>query len=226
MAQARKDPLINNQIYHVYNRSIAGFKFFNTEDDYERMVRMIDLYRYNDFDYRFSRFDELDSDTKEKIISVLRENSSRSVEIIAYCLMPTHLHLVLKQLSESGISKYLSKLLNSYARYFNQKYKRSGHLWSGTFKSVLVEDDEQLLHLTRYIHLNPTSSKLAETPEDWAYSSYEEYLHPDKASCNICHFDGLFDLKSDEYKRFVDDRKEYQAKLSEIKSILIDDYTG
>jgi putative transposase len=190
------------------------------------MMRMIDLYRYHDFNYRFSRFNELDGDTKEKIIDALRENSNRSVEIVAYCLMPTHLHIVLKQLSESGISKYLSKLFNSYARYFNQKYKRSGHLWSGTFRSVIVRNDEQLLHLTRYIHLNPTSSKLVEAPEDWTYSSYEEYINSGKHLYEICQFDGLFDFKPGEYKRFVDDRKEYQSRLSEIKSILIDDYTG
>ncbi|MCM8826817.1 MAG: hypothetical protein NC904_04785 [Candidatus Omnitrophica bacterium] len=70
----------------------------------------------------------------------------------------------------------MSRVSNSYARYFNIKYGRRGPLWEGTFKNVLVNNDEQLLHLTRYIHLNPTTAFLVERPEDWSFSSYREYL--------------------------------------------------
>lgn len=82
------------------------------------------------------------------------------VDVIAYCIMPTHLHFVLCQLKDNGISIYMKNLLDSYTRYFNTRYKRKGPLWEGRFKSILVQTEEQLLHLTRYIHLNPISGAL------------------------------------------------------------------
>ena len=70
----------------------------------------------------------------------------------------------------------MRRLLNSYTRYFNEKIKRKGPLWEGRFKKVLVNSDEQLLHLTRYVHLNPVSAGIVEKPEDWPCSSYREYI--------------------------------------------------
>ena len=139
--------------------------------------------------------------------------------------MPTHLHLILKQITDGGISKYVSRVLNSYTRYFNLIHRRTGPLWSGRFKSVLVAENDQLLHLTRYIHLNPTSAGLVKKPDDWQFSSYKEYVH-DKSVKGICKFDNIIDLKSSQYKKFVADRQGYQKELSKIKQILIEDYTG
>ncbi len=78
--------------------------------------------------------------------------------------MPTHIHLILKQLKEDGISAYMSKILNSYTCYFNRRTKRKGPLWESRFKRVEVTSDEQLLHLTRYIHLNPVTAHIVEEP--------------------------------------------------------------
>jgi putative transposase len=224
--QLRKDPLVKHQIYHVFNRSIAGFRIFNRDRDYLRMQMMIRVYQFLNFNEKFSDFENYSEVAKDGIIRDLNTDGERMIDIIAYCIMPTHIHLILKQLTDDGISKFMSKILNSYAKYFNTKYKRSGHLWSGKFKSVLVEDDEQLLHLTRYIHLNPTSAKLVDDPREWGFSSYHEYINPDNNKRNISKSEGLFDIDPKEYKKFVDDRKSYQIKLSEIKALLMDDYTG
>jgi putative transposase len=79
--------------------------------------------------------------------------------------MPTHIHLVLRQLKDGGISKFMSNILNSYSRYFNIKHNRKGPLWEGRFRKVLVGSDEQLLHLTRYVHLNPVTACLVDKPK-------------------------------------------------------------
>lgn len=225
MATFRKDPLVNEQYYHIYSRSIAKYVIFNDSSEFERMLDLINLYRFCDFDYKYSRFKQFDFQTQSEIIERLKNQNKTLVDIIAYSIMPTHIHLVLKQNTDDGITKYMSRILNSYAKYFNQKHHRLGHLWSQRFQNVLVNSDEQLLHLTRYAHLNATSAGLVKKPEDWFFSSYLEYIKPE-SSGGICNFDGLFDLTPAQYQKFVNDRKSYQRDLSIIKNILIDDYSG
>ncbi|MCL5407494.1 MAG: transposase [Patescibacteria group bacterium] len=224
--QSRKDPLVNDQYYHIFSRSIAQFKIFNNNEDYLRMLDILDLYRYIDFIYKYSNFNELTDANQQAIIANLRKDNDVLVEIIAYCLMPTHLHLLLKQITDKGIAKYMSKLLNSYARYFNIKHKRVGPLWTGRFKSIVVSSDEQLLHLTRYIHLNPTSAGLVDKLNSWEFSSYYEYIDSDIKKEKICSFSDILTLSPKEYKKFVESRKSYQKELSLIKNVLIDNYTG
>lgn len=225
MTLVRKDPLVNNEYYHIYTRSIAGFKVFNDSSDYERMIELINLYRFIDFEYKYSSFKVLDIVHQNTILDRLNNDNHVYIEIISYCIMPTHIHFILKQTADSGISKYIGKVLNSYTKYFNLKHKRQGPLWSSRFKSVLVKNDEQLLHLTRYVHLNPTSAGLAKKPSDWAYSSYSEYIDQEFHN-KICSYNGLFDISAKEYAKFVLDRKDYQRSLSIIKNYLIDNYTG
>jgi putative transposase len=221
--QIRKDELANNQIYHIYSRSIAKFVVFNNQNEYSRILNIIKLYRHVNFNYKYSRFIALEPQNQFSIIEDLESENNHLVEIIAYCLMPTHIHLILKQTVDFGISKYMSNILNCYSRYFNVKHGRIGPLWSGRFKNVLVNDDEQLLHLSRYIHLNPVSANLINDINDWQFSSYYEYIG-DKH--DLCNFKDLIDFNSKEYKKFVSDRRDYQMQLSAIKSLTIDDYAG
>ncbi len=223
--QYRKEPLDKGYIYHVFSRSIAGYQIFKVAQEYSRMLDIIRLYRYMDFNYRYSRFIELEGQTKSAIINTLEKDSSLLTSVVAYCLMPTHLHLILKQIENNGISNYMSKILNSYSRFFNSAHKRIGPLWAGRFKSVLIKTDEQLLHLTRYIHLNPTSAGLCKKPDDWIFSSYREYTNT-STTARICSHDGLIKISPTEYRKFVSDRKAYQRELSIIKQKLIDDYSG
>ena len=189
------------------------------------MLNIIDLYRYIDFIYKYSGFNELSLVNQQAIVANLRKSQSILVEIVAYCLMPTHFHLLLKQVSDRGISKYMARVLNSYSRYFNVRHKRTGPLWTSRFKSVSVASDEQLLHLTRYIHLNPVSARIVKKTKDWDYSSLQEYIDTDTTK-NICAFFDIISLNPKDYKQFVQDRKSYQKEISRIKDILIDNYTG
>lgn len=79
------------------------------------------------------------------------------ISIVSYCLMNNHFHLLIRQLRDYGVSKIMQKILNGYTKYFNARYKRTGRLFESAFKSVLVSSSEQLLHVSRYIHLNPIS---------------------------------------------------------------------
>lgn len=218
----RKDPLVNGQYYHIINRSIAKYIVFNDAQDYSRIIELIDLCRYSDFLYKYSIFLELTDQYQNQFISRLKITSLKLVDIIAYCIMPTHIHLILKQNVDGGISKYMAKVFNSYTRYFNIRHQRKGPLWEGRFKNILVKDDEQMLHLTRYIHLNPTSAGLVKKPEDWQFSSYYEYINDIKGS-TICDFKTIIDMKPKQYKNFVHDRIDYQKKLFLIKKLLLDD---
>lgn len=223
--QKRKDPLEIGEFYHIYSRSIAGYRIFNDESDFDRMYELFKLYRYSNFDFKYSRFCNLSIEDQANIERNLVNENNILIEIVAYCIMPTHIHLLLKQEMDCGISKFMARVLNGYSRYFNTKHLRAGPLWAGRFKNVLVKSDEQLLHLSRYIHLNPTSAGLVKEPEDWQFSSYGEYLGD--PSNGLCNFKNLFEMFSaEDYKKFVSDRKTYQREISIIKNLLIEDYTG
>lgn len=226
MTEHRKEKLENNFYYHIFSRSIAKFTIFNKPEDYSRVIEILDLYRYTNFAHKYSKYLQLDANTQSNILMELKKGNDLLAEIVAYCVMPTHIHLVLKQIKNNGISKYMAKVLNSYSKYFNIKHKRCGPLWAGRFKSVLVEGDDQLLHLTRYIHLNPSSADLVKNPLEWPYSSFEEYVDADFSDSRLCSFDDLIDTTGKDYKKFVLDRKDYQRQISLVKNVLIDDYTG
>ena len=225
--QRRKDPLQNNHYYHIYSRSIAGYKIFNDATDFERFYNLLNLCRFCNFDYKYSTFMRLSLEFQLDVMISLKKENNALVEIIAYCLMPTHIHLLVKQLKEEGISKFMARVLNAYSKYFNTRHGRLGPLWSGRFKNVLIQNDEYLLHLTRYIHLNPTSAGLVNSPTEWQYSSYNYFIDPVNSRPDfITPQDDLFSITPKQYKKFVLDQKSYQRELAQIKSLTIDNYTG
>ena len=218
----RKDSLVNGQVYHVFNRSIAKYTIFNGRGDYMRFIEMLSLYRHQNFPYCYSRFKILSNDFQNQFLLGVEKENKHLVEIIAFCVMPTHFQFVLRQVSNDGISKFMAKVLNSYAKYFNAEHARSGPLFEGHFKSVLIKDDIQLLHITRYVHLNPVSAGIINSPEEWEYSSYVNYLNPERPGI----ITPILDLKPEKYQKFVNDQISCQRELSKIKALLIDNYSG
>lgn len=220
----RKNPLVIGETYHIFTRSIADFQIFNEKSDFSRMQQLIKYYRI-DNNAKFSDFINYQIVQKvgfNNMIKTISKDKDSLVQMIAYCLMPTHLHFILKQLSKKGITDYMKDILNSYTRYFNIKHKRKGPLWESRFKSVLVDSDEQLLHLTRYIHLNPVTAQLVDRPEKWDFSSYREYLSKVNDYVSICQFDDILEIKPSSYRQFVNDRISYQRELAKIKNLQID----
>ncbi|MBN1622087.1 MAG: transposase [Endomicrobiales bacterium] len=213
----RKVPIITNEIYHVFNKSIAGFKIFNNAADFSRIIQLLQYYQNEKPPISFVKFNRsVKFRKKDSYQTALLPKENKLVDILAYCIMKTHIHLTLKQLRENGISKFIKHVLEGYTKYFNIKYNRKGPLWEGRFKNVLVGTDEQLIHLTRYIHLNPVTYHFVDKPDKWEYSSFNEYLHGEK----ICKFKNILDIEPSKYKEFVNDRISYQRELAKIKKLL------
>jgi len=148
--------------------------------------------------------------------------NNRIVEIICYCLMPNHFHLLLKQVREKGISEFMSKISNSYTKYFNTKGKRTGPLLQGDFKSVHIGSTEQLIHTHRYIHINPKEGFLVKNLQDYKWSSYLEYLNLE--SDPICNKKTIFEQfqSVNSYKEFISDHLGYVKNLEGIKHLALD----
>ncbi len=150
---------IENGYYHVYNRGVEKRDIFMDKQDYAVFLNY--LKKYLD--------PTLGSDPLWQRKSLFQE-----VELIAFCLMPNHFHLLVKQKTINSITKLLRAVCTRYVMYFNKKYERVGGLFQGKYKAALVMEDSYLLHLSRYIHLNPHigSDPLINYP----YSSYNHYL--------------------------------------------------
>ncbi|MFH1283489.1 MAG: transposase [bacterium] len=218
----RKEPLVDNHVYHVFTRSIAEYNIFRSDNDFQRFINTINYYSAEIPPCKFSGYLRLFDKSRSEIMATIT-NSAKIVKILSFCIMPTHLHLVLEQLKENGISKFVNTVLISYSKYFNTKYERKGPLWEGRFKNVLVETNEQLLHLTRYVHLNPVTASIIKKPEDWKYSSFKEYTQDECAYRNkICSFSHYLDIKPEEYRQFVHERIDYQKELQMIKHCLLE----
>ena len=221
----RKDKLSVGGVYHIFNKSIANFKIFNNEAEFLRMRYMLKYYQRDMLHDCFARFMEREKVIKSGFYSafaLIEHNKGKLVDIIAFCLMPSHLHLILRQVKENGISLFVGNLLNSYARYFNLKHRRKGPLWEGRFKDVLVNHDEYLLHLTRYLHLNPVTSYLVECPDQWQHSSFLEFLSKANKEEAICQFSDILSVRPTAYKKFVEDRIAYQRELAKIKDLILE----
>jgi putative transposase len=217
-------PLVNENYYHVVNRGIAEIPAFQNRWNYKRFVSYLSYYQNIDVPGRFSFFLQLSKNERIKILSEMKKEKHFYVDIIAYCLMPTHFHLLLKQTVDNGISIFMSKITNSYTRYFNVKNGRKGSLFQGNFKAVKIDNENQLLHVSRYIHLNPYSSGIIKSLSEidkYDHSSLSEYLH---LNGNMCQKNVILSYfnKSYSYKDYVFDRAEYQKELEFIKHLVLE----
>ncbi len=220
-------PLVTGEIYHVFNRGIDKKPAFTNKREYRRAMRVIDFYRYASLPCKLSRYLTLPDEMKTRMLNHIRKELQTIVEIHTYCLMPNHFHFLLRQQSERGIATFISQFQNSYTRYFNTKHEREGPLFLDQFKAVRIESDEQLLHVSRYIHLNPYTSYVISHLDDlpqYPWSSFCEYLGLQNGE-EICEKKLILSFfKSREvYKKFVFDQGDYQRELDKIKHLLIDD---
>lgn len=169
---------ISDSYYHLYNRGVEKRKIFLDEQDYSIFLSYLRTYLLpkdiNNLETILAN-PEASWKEKDKALKLLRMNNFYSTLILlAYCLMPNHFHLLIRQIDSTTIDRFMNSLCTRYSMYFNRKYKRVGKLFQGVYKAVLVTTDEQLLHLTRYIHCNPSLQGIA--LRSYNYSSYPEYL--------------------------------------------------
>ena len=221
----RDIPLITGQTYHIVNRGVASQPIFHRAHDYQRVLDVILFYQNIHPPIRYSYFKRMPPKEKSFLFDKLKKENKFLVDIIAYCLMPNHIHLLLSQRQEKGISLFMSQVANSYTKYFNTILKRHGPIFQGKFKAVRVETNEQLLHVSRYIHLNPYTSYVVKTLnqlERYPYSSLAEYLK--LGSTNFCNTSNILSNFSPKfsYKSFIYDQADYQRELGNIKHITLE----
>lgn len=209
-------PLVNGSYYHIYNRGVEKRKIFLDRRNYLRFLETLDFYRKTPLPMKLSDF------RRGAIQWKKIETQTEIVRIFCYCLMPNHFHLLIQQLEDKGVTEFLRKLTDSYTRYFNTKHKRVGPLFQGSFKAKLVENDEYLLQLSKYIHRNSFPLTKWEY-EVYPYSSYKYYLsgeaHP---FCDTNFISGFFSKSNPRlnYQSFVEE-SEYEDPA--IFSLMIDE---
>lgn len=220
----RKTILATDEIYHVYNRGVEKRPIFLTKWDYIRFQELINYYRFSNCPTKYSYFKKLSGEEREQVLRKLEKTSEKWVDILVFCLMPNHIHFLLKQLKDNGISKFMAKATNSFSHFFNVKQERVGHLFQGNFKAKRIESDEQLIHVSRYIHLNPVTAHIIKFDdlENYEYSSYPEFLGKKTGFCEkeiiLSHFKNLV-----AYQNFVKDQADYQKQLENIEHLILED---
>jgi len=216
----RKFPFIIGNHYHTFNQFIDGRRIFADPYFAKHFYNRLVYYRSSKTTHGFEHLKRLN---EEVLLNTLKEVSYEKyhlVKVLAYKLMPTHFHLVLQQLVENGISKYLSNVANSFTRFYNIKTERKGQVFLKDFKAVEILSDEQLLHTVRYTHLNASSSGLIDISQirNQPWCSHKAYVSnsPDKLVDTKPILD-YFKRDKREFEKFVLDNAEYQKELEMLK---------
>ncbi|MDD2823279.1 MAG: transposase [Candidatus Daviesbacteria bacterium] len=202
----------NGSYYHIYNRGVEKRNIYMDDCDYYRFLETLNFYHKIPAPMKLSDFRR--GATRLKKI----ENQTKLVTIFCYCLMPNHFHLLIRQEVDGGITLFLRKLSDSFTRYFNTRYKRVGSLFQGTFKAKLIESDEYLLHLSKYIHKNSFPLEMWES-KAYPYSSYSYYLFKEEHSfCDIDFILSYFakENSSLDYQSFVEEQEIENPDLSRL----------
>lgn len=177
------------EIYHVLNRGVEKRKIFLDEEDRFRFIH--DLFEFNDTNPAINLAYYLTANSKEVgLPNITREPRKLLVELLAFCIMPNHFHLMVKQKRENGVTEFMRKIGTGYTNYFNKKYQRVGPLFQGKYKIAHLKTEPHFIHLPYYIHLNPLDliipgwrerniksyKKAIKFLEDYRWSSYLDYI--------------------------------------------------
>lgn len=175
----RKIKITPGEYYHIFNRGVEKRSIFLEIKDWTRFLFLIlhlqspivfDNVRRNIETYFKHGYFVEPAGTKKIILQ-------RFVELVAFAIMPNHFHLIVRESEELGVARYLQRIQEAYSKYFNIKYDHKGHLFQGTYRAAHVEDNEQLLHLSAYIHKNPRElSEWKNKEQNYPWSSYQDYV--------------------------------------------------
>lgn len=204
-----REILAPGEYYHIFNRGNKRQSIFKGDRDRARLLYLILHYQANLTlpqigrrmkDFVQHRMLDIDSELLEEIMK------ERLVELTCFALMDNHFHLLVKELKEGGVSKYMQKIQNSYTKYFNTKYETDGHLLQGAYKVVHVESNDQLLYLSTYIHRNPREyARWKKQEHQYPWSSYKDYLSTNRWD-KLLSREIIFEQFKDEqeYREFVE----------------------
>ena len=203
----RKVSFVLENYYHIYNRGVDKRLIFLDQEDLLRFLKIIKIFNTTEtagsvYEYSY----------KEKNGSLAPKNK-KLVDFVAFCVNQNHFHFILEPLVDGGVQKFMHRVSTGYTNYFNEKYKRTGSLFQGTYKAIHIDTNEYLLHLSAYVNLNNKvhKEKNAEWMNKFAISSFTEY---ENGKTNFCKKEIILDqFKSRvEYRGFA---------LSSLKDILI-----
>lgn len=193
------------EIYHVYNRGVGKMKIFLDETDYRVFLSRL----------KENLFPELiDYSLLPKGAARRKTLPSNSFDLISYCLMPNHFHLLIKQNTELPINRLVTKICTGYSKYFNKKYDRVGSVFQDRFKAVRIKKNNQLLWVLYYIHKNPVEGQLVKYSKDYKWSSTLE--HEGLVSEPICKKE----IITKQFRQISD--KETEDNLTSNLDLLID----
>lgn len=165
------------EYYHVFNRGIRKQPIFYIQKDYIRFLFLILTFQGGFVIKNISR--EIEQSVQNRILHIDEELKkdvlkNRMVELVSFCLVPNHFHILVRELEENGISKYIQRVLIAYAKYFNLRHDKSGYLFQGNYKDVHIEDDRQLMHTSAYIHKHPCEIGWKGKEHLYPWSSYQD----------------------------------------------------
>jgi len=222
----KRPQLVNNEIYHVVTRGVGDSLIFKDKDDHYRGI--FSLYEFNTIKPVVIR----EKRKQRKISKANREQFSDSrqllVEILAFYFMPNHIHLLVKQIKDNGITQFMRKFGAGYATYFNKKYDRKGHLFQGRFRAVHVGTNEQLKTVFVYVHTNGISliepkwrekgiknpERVIKFLENYKWSSYPDYIGK-KNFPSVTKRDFLLEVmgKEEGCRKFIENWVNYKKEI-------------
>lgn len=236
----RRQKLTNDEIYHVVVRAIDDNLIFKNKDDYYRGI--FSIYEFNNANPTLIR-ERRKARARIKKLSKNRDPFSvvdereKLVEVLTLCLMPNHIHLLLKQLKDDGITKFMRKVGAGYGGYFNRKYNRRGHIFQSRFVSVPIKTDNQLKTVFVYIYTNPVAliepkwkelgiknpKKAIEFVENYKWSGYPDYIGK-KNFPSVTEREFLSEVMGGPQgcKKFVEDWVRYKGEIKEFAALALE----
>ena len=170
------------EYYHIFNRAVSKQVIFHDFSDYARFLFLILYFQapvkilhigraVKEFVEYFDQSSALTNVDEKAIIK------KRTVELVCFCIMPNHFHLLIKESEEGGIATYMQRVLTASSKYYNTKYEKSGHVFQGPYRAVHIENDRQLLHVSAYIHRNTREiSRWFRKEDQYPWSSYQDFI--------------------------------------------------
>lgn len=241
----RKEQFINGEIYHVVLRALDDNLIFKDVNDYYRGI--FSIYEFNNLKpttiqnrrKERARFKKLSSPDRDRvsIVADFVDKRDKLVDILAFCFMPNHIHLLLRQLKENGITQFMRKVGIGYAGYFNRRHSRKGYVFQNRFKDVHIENDDQLKTVFTYIHTNPISliepgwkkvgikdpEKIEKFLNNYKWFSYSDYIGNNNFP-SVTERNFILEIMGGKQgcKDFVDNWIRYKKMIGEFPEILLE----
>ena len=208
----RKTQFVNGEFYHIFNRGIDKRNIFSDFEDFYRFFQSIN---------HFNTIEPIGSIYENSFSKDSSKKQKKLVNFICYCVNPNHYHFLLEQIADDGIEKFMHRVGTGYTKYFNNKYERSGYLFQGPFKSVHIDSNEYLLHVSAYINLNTKVHQLGSSASKFSKSSWDEYINNKDGFCEKDIILGQF-KNLGEYKDFAESSLKDIRERKEMEKFLLE----